>query len=105
MGEAFTIAVPTNTVIINRIPRPVDCSALATERKNAVQWDGSAGHVEFVNPPGLAPEDVKPNEMLTSMDAYQSYVDAWYAAAPPPLFPSAQFSWGPTFVEVIGQER
>jgi len=84
MGDAFTILVSTDAVIIDGMSRTVDCSALVAARTHAVQWDGSAGHLEFYNPPGLASEDVKLNEPLTSMDAYQSYVDAWYAAAPPP---------------------
>ena len=105
MSEAFTIMVPTNLVIIERLPREVDCSALAAQGVRVVQWGGTAGLIEYENTPGQSPEDFRPNEPLTSMDAYQSYVDAWHAAAPPPLFPSAQFSWGPTFVEVIGQER
>jgi len=87
MSEAFTILVSTDAVIINDMSRTVDCSALVPARTHAVQWDGSAGHIEFYNPPGLASEDVKLNEPLTSMGAYQSYVDAWYAAAPPPPGP------------------
>jgi len=87
MADAFTILVSDNTVIIDGMSRTVDCSALVPARTHAVQWDGTAGHVEFYNPPGQSSEDFKPNEPLTSMDAYQSYVDAWYAAAPPPPGP------------------
>ena len=83
MSDAFTIFVSDNTVIIDGMPRMVDCSALVPARTHAVQWDGTTGHVEYYNPPGLQSDDVKPNEPLTRMDAYQSYVDAWVAAAPP----------------------
>ena len=46
-----------------------DCSELLSKGITAVQWDGSAGEIEFVG-------HAKPNENIEDFSPYQKYVDA-----------------------------
>lgn len=69
-----TIVKPDNIVIVDGVDRIVDCSGEAANL-HAVQWDGSAGEVEY--------NDGTPNATIDSISAYQSLIDAHTAAAPP----------------------
>lgn len=68
------IVKPDNKVIVDGVDRTVDCSGEAANL-HAVQWDGSAGEVEY--------NDGTPNAIIDSISAYQSLIDAHTAAAPP----------------------
>jgi len=68
-----TIVKPDNKVIVDGVDRIVDCSGQAANL-HAVQWDGSAGEVEY--------NDGTPNAIIDSISAYQSLIDAHAAAAP-----------------------
>ena len=68
-----TIVKPDNKVIVDGVDRTVDCSGEAANL-HAVQWDGSAGEVEY--------NDGTPNAIIDSISAYQSLIDAHAAAAP-----------------------
>jgi hypothetical protein len=70
-----TIIADDGKVGVNGVFRAVDLSALDTNI-HAVQWDGAKGHVEY--------RDRSPETALASLSAYQSFIDAWTAAAPPP---------------------
>jgi hypothetical protein len=75
-----TIVIPDNMVNVdNGTFRTVDCSALATEGKHAVQWYDSYGMVEFKS--GFDQERKiptrAPNQYIEDFAPYQSYVDAY----------------------------
>ncbi len=70
-----TLIKDDNIVGFDREFRDVDLSGL-DESIHAVQWNNSAGHIEY--------NGSAPNEVLTDFTAYQQYIDAWTAAAPPP---------------------
>src|SRR5579871_893909 len=72
-----TIIRDDGVVGINGVFRAVDLSALY-EGVRVIQWDGAAGHVEH---------DDMGNSLLTSIDAFQPFIDLWVAAAPPPPAP------------------
>jgi hypothetical protein len=80
-----TIIVPDNIVLVGGKPHTVDCSTLVAENIHAVQWDGSAGWVEYAMVNG----EKTPNAAITGISPYQSYIDAWtavenYVPPPPP---------------------
>lgn len=71
-----TIVVDDNIVLVDGKPQTVDCTPLVAEGKHAVQWYDSFGEVEFrsdENPEATR----KPNEKITDISPYQSYIDAW----------------------------
>ena len=68
-----TIVKSDNKVIVDGVDRTVDCSGQAANL-HAVQWDGSAGEVEY--------NDGTPNAIIDSISTYQSLIDAHTAAAP-----------------------
>lgn len=81
-----SIIADDGKVGVDGVFRAVDLAAL-DPNIHAVQWDGAKGHVEYK---GRSPETV-----LTDISPYQSFVDAWAAAAPPP----------PTFAELKTAKR
>ncbi len=70
-----TIIADDGKVGVGGIFRSVDLSTL-DPNIHAVQWDGTAGHIEF--------KDRSPEQRITGISAFQPFVDAWAAAAPPP---------------------
>ena len=85
----LTIVPGDKTVIVDGERREVDCSALhSCDGIHAVQWDGLAGHEEWVQS-GLP---YKSNTPLSSVDKYADVVAAWNAAPPPPTSPSMQLT-------------
>lgn len=69
----ITIVKDDNIVIVDGVERTVDCTGQAANL-HAVQWNGSAGEVEY--------NDGTPNAVIDSISAYQSLIDAHTAAAP-----------------------
>jgi hypothetical protein len=78
----YTIVARDNVVIVDGEARDVDCSDLVAEGKAAVQWYGTKGHVEFINAPDVLQNEYAANQPISSFAEYQSYIDAWVAAAP-----------------------
>lgn len=75
----LTIVPSDKTVIVDGVPREVDCSGFAScQDTHAVQWDGTKGHVEWMQ----TGEPYKSNTALSSIDQYQEVINAWTAAAP-----------------------
>ncbi len=75
-----TIIADDGKVGVDGIFRSVDLSAL-DPNVHAVQWDGASGHIEF--------KDRSPEQQIADISAFQTFVDAWTAAAPlPPPPPS-----------------
>lgn len=70
-----TIIADDGKVGVDGVFRAVDLSTL-DPNIHAVQWDGAAGHVEH--------KDRSPARKITDISAFQSFIDAWTAAAPPP---------------------
>ena len=70
-----TIVADDGLVGVDGVFRSVDLSAL-DPNIHAVQWDGTAGHVEF--------KDLSPEQQIADISVFQSLIDAWTAAAPPP---------------------
>jgi len=68
----LTILPVENTVLRDGIPRTVDCTALREQGIHAIQWNESAGHIEYL--------DSRPNLPLLSIASYQSIIDAWQNA-------------------------
>ena len=71
------IIADADKVNVDGVARFVDLSAL-DPNIHAVQWDSatSTGHVEY--------KDRSPETALTDISDYQSFIDAWTAAEPPP---------------------
>ncbi len=70
-----TIIADDGKVGVDGVFRAVDLSTLDANI-HAVQWDGGAGHIEH--------KDRSPEQKITDFSAFQSFIDAWTAAAPPP---------------------
>ena len=70
-----TIIADDGKVGVDRVFRTVDLSTL-DPNIHAVQWDGVVGHIEF--------KDRRPEQRIADISAFQSFIDAWTAAAPPP---------------------
>ncbi len=70
-----TIIADDGKVGVDGVFRGVDLSTL-DPNIHAVQWDGAKGHIEF--------KDRSPEQQITDISAFQSFIDAWTAAAPPP---------------------
>ncbi|MCH7793836.1 MAG: hypothetical protein IH900_01665 [Proteobacteria bacterium] len=70
-----TIIANDGKVGVDGVFRAVDLSTL-DPNIHAVQWDGVVGHIEF--------KDNSANEAITDISAFQSFIDAWTAATPPP---------------------
>ena len=81
-----TIIADDGKVGVDGVFRVVDLSTLDANI-HAVQWDGAAGHVEF--------KDGESNEAIDDLSPFQSFIDAWAAAASPP----------PTLDELKGVKR
>jgi hypothetical protein len=73
-----SILVPDNTVYVDGVPAPVDCTELASDT-HAVQWYDDYGEVEYVTT--IDPEAMmlhkEPNGMITDFTPYQPYVEEW----------------------------
>ena len=69
----LTIIKDDNNIAEGGVWRTVDCSSLAAN-VHAVQWDGSAGWVEY--------NDGTANETIDSISAYDDLRTAWTNAAP-----------------------
>jgi hypothetical protein len=72
-----TIVRPDNIVVVDGLGLAVDCSDLDPVI-SVVQWGGTAGHIEYVNPPYAS--EFKTNTLINDFAPYQKYVDAWHAA-------------------------
>lgn len=70
-----TIIADDGKVGVDGVFRTVDLSTL-DPNIHAVQWDGAAGHIEF--------KDRSPEQRIADISPFQSFIDAWTAAAPPP---------------------
>ena len=70
-----TIIADDGKVGVDGVFRGVDLSTLDANI-HAVQWDGVVGHIEF--------KDRRPEQRIADISAFQSFIDAWTAAAPPP---------------------
>ena len=70
-----TIIANDGKVGVDGVFRAVDLSTL-DPNIHAVQWDGVVGHIEF--------KDRSPEQRIADISAFQSFIDAWTAAAPPP---------------------
>lgn len=70
-----TIIADDGKVGVDGVFRAVDLSAL-DPNIHAVQWDGVTGHIEF--------KDRSPEQQITAISAFRSFIDDWTAAAPPP---------------------
>lgn len=69
----LTIIRDDNAVYVDGRALTVDCSALASDIR-AVQWNGTAGHIEYDEELARAPDPI------TSIDAYLSLLTAWETA-------------------------
>jgi hypothetical protein len=79
----LTIFRETNSVGIDgRFLGGIDCSGLDSSI-SVVQWDETKGHIEFINPPGVASADYKPNIPIDSLDYddLQTVISLWQARA------------------------
>lgn len=70
----LTIIADDGVVAVDGEFRTVDLSTLDANI-HAIQWNGTTGHIEY--------KDNSPNLDITDVTAYQSFIDAWTAAAPP----------------------
>lgn len=70
-----TIVADDGKVGVDGVFRSVDLSTLDANI-HAVQWDGTSGHIEF--------KDRSPEQRIADISPFQSFIDAWTAAAPPP---------------------
>ena len=70
-----TIIKDDGVVGVDGVFRAIDLSEL-DPTIHAVQWNGSIGYIEF--------NDGKPPISFGSIANYQSFIDLWTAAAPPP---------------------
>jgi len=70
-----TIIADDGKVGVDGVFRAVNLSTLSANI-HAVQWGGAIGHVEF--------KDRRPEQQITDISPYQSFIDAWTAAVPPP---------------------
>jgi hypothetical protein len=72
----LTIIPSDNMVHIDGTALPVDCAAVADSQApgaevHAVQWNGTAGWIEYGG------DDRPPNRTITDIAQFQSVVDAW----------------------------
>ncbi len=73
----LTIIKEDNMVYVDKVAKEVDCSDLPQDF-HALQWNGESGWIEFVN-------NYKAPEQITSIEAYQKYIDAWIVKNTEPL--------------------
>ena len=76
----LTIVRDDAVVGVNGTFRKVDLIGFPANVR-AVQWDGTTGHIEY---------DDSTNTPLTSIAAFQPFIDRWTAAAPTPGAANAQ---------------
>lgn len=76
----LTIVRDDSVVGVNSVFRKVDLTGMPAGVR-ALQWDGTSGHLEY---------DDSTNMPLTSITPFQSFIDRWTAAAPPPPITNAQ---------------
>ena len=69
-----TIIADDGKVGVDGVFRAVDLSTL-DPNIHAVQWDGASGHIEF--------KDRSLEQRIADISAFQPFIDAWTAAAPP----------------------
>jgi len=69
----LTIIKDDHRVYVDGVSYEIDCSGLP-EDFHALQWDDNIGHVEYVKLPHM--KEHKPNEIITDISAYQTYIDA-----------------------------
>ena len=72
-----TILIDDNAVYVDGLYAPVDCTALHNGEIHVVQWHGEWGEEEFRNVEEDQTITRKPNNRITDISPYQSYVDAW----------------------------
>lgn len=77
----LTIVREDNTVIIDGVGFPVDCSALPAD-VHAVQWDGVSGEIEYsvTRCSHCGARSKKGNALLVDVSPYVPLVNAWNAA-------------------------
>lgn len=74
----LTIIRGDNMVYIEGEPLIVDCSSLDSSI-HAVQWNGTNGIIEFVDPDPFDNEAPAP-QRITDISQFQSLIDSWNAA-------------------------
>jgi len=80
----LTIVPSDNVVFVDGLLKRVECAGFSElAGLHAVQWNGTAGHIEFDNK-DATPWTFKPNEPLDDVARFQPVVDAWYATEIPP---------------------
>lgn len=79
--STVTIVPSDGIVAIDGKAFVVDCSSVDSSI-HAVQWNGTAGEIEFVTVNGQR----APNEVITDISPFQAVIDLWNAknSAPPP---------------------
>jgi hypothetical protein len=76
-----TIVADDNIVLVDGVPRTVDCSPLVAEGMHAVQWYDTFGEEEFRTEVDAQTYAMtrKPNQTITDFSPYQPYLDQWIA--------------------------
>jgi len=76
----LTIVTSDNMVLVDKEPRIVDCSKYPElEGVHAVQWNGTVGHIEFIN--DLSTQfNYKLNEPIEDIERFKPVIDAWEVA-------------------------
>jgi len=80
-GEMQLTIVPSDgVVLVDKEPRKVDCSQFEElEGVHAVQWNGTTGHIEFINDTSTQ-FNYKLNEPIEDIERFQPVIDAWEVA-------------------------
>jgi hypothetical protein len=76
MDRRVSINCLDDTIVVDGESLLIDCSGLRAAGISAVQWDGDAGHIEYI-------KHAKPNEAIEDFDAYLSFVDDAYPRPQP----------------------
>ena len=71
----LTIIRADNTVYIGGVPKAVDCSSLPADL-HAVQWYGEQ-NIGWTEPKRVPGQPVAENTNISSIEPYQSLIDAW----------------------------
>lgn len=71
-----TVIKDDNIIGVDGEFRPVTVTGMP-EGVRVIQWDGEKGEMEYY-------DNATPNSRIDTIDAIQSFIDLWNAAAPPP---------------------
>jgi hypothetical protein len=79
--KTFAAITEDNVVVIDLVPRRVDCSTLVPKSIHAIQWDELrlTGHIEYVDD-NHNDGQRRQNETIHDIGAYQYLIDAWVEA-------------------------